>query len=173
MINLNVCPLAVALLLPFSELSVSLAHHSKLKKWSYLLAGSDLIPSQQQIDFVVTPPPSPPTPPDTLNDIQGHIMCAGERSLSRTCGAHRRTSERKTTRCGLLPGDPEDAVGHHIVLRTKATHLDSGQLPCFPGSYTPTHPTLYFSYRIPAPPTAGRRQGSFQRGAGTREGTAK
>lgn len=50
----------------------------------------------------------------------------------------------KTTRCGLLPRDPDDTVGHHIVLHTKATHLDPRQLPCFPGS-------LFF--RIPAPHT--------------------
>lgn len=51
----------------------------------------------------------------------------------------------KTPRCGLLPRDPDDTVGHHIVLHTKATHLDPRQLPCFPGSP--------FIFRIPAPHT--------------------
>lgn len=33
----------------------------------------------------------------------------------------------------LLPRDPDDTVGHHIVLHTKETHLDPRQLPSFPG----------------------------------------
>lgn len=55
-----------------------------------------------------------------------------KRYLLQLQGAERDTTE-KTTRCGLLPRDPDATVGHHIVLHTKETHLDSRQLPSFPG----------------------------------------
>lgn len=54
----------------------------------------------------------------------------------------------KATLCGLLPRDPDDTVGHRIVLKTKATHLDRGQSPSFPAD-------PFFFFRIPAPHTVG------------------
>lgn len=96
-------------------------------------------------------------------------MCSGEHSLSRTCSALCKTSERKTTRCGLLPGDPEDAARHHIVLRTKATHLDPGQLPCFPGSY-PSPSSLLFPLLNSYLPYSGILTGLVSEGAGTGRG---